>query len=301
MDANDEGPGELDGVPLRHGFRPGRGVRLHTVEAGPEGGPPVLLLHGFPDLWWGWRHQVAPLARAGFRVVAPDLRGYGTSDRPRGAAAYDLDLLADDVVALADSLGADRVSLVGHDWGGIVAWWVAAREPGRVARLAVLNAPHPSAFGPYVRRHPAQALRSWYAGFFQVPRLPEALLSARGFAALGAAMTRSAMPGTFGPRDLAIYRRAWARPGAVGAMLDWYRALARRNPAAGREARIAAPTLLAWGVRDVALQRGLAGASLALCDAPAAPPLWLPHATHWAHMERPEAVNAALVAHLRPG
>ncbi|MFL4972307.1 MAG: alpha/beta fold hydrolase [Microvirga sp.] len=133
---------------------------LHVVEAGPPEGRPAILLHGFPEFWYGWRHQLGALAAAGLRVVAPDQRGYNLSDKPKGLESYTLDCLAGDVVALADALGCDRVSLVGHDWGGLVAWWTAARHGERVERLAILNAPHPQAFGPYLRRHPTQLLRS---------------------------------------------------------------------------------------------------------------------------------------------
>jgi pimeloyl-ACP methyl ester carboxylesterase len=127
------------------------GVTLHAVHSGPEGGPLAILLHGFPEFWYGWRHQIGPLAGAGHRVLAPDQRGYNTSDKPVRVADYALDLLAADVIGLIDAAGAGRAraALIGHDWGGIVAWWAALRYPERIERLAVLNAPHPVAFRRY--------------------------------------------------------------------------------------------------------------------------------------------------------
>lgn len=217
---------------------PVRGLTLSVAEAGPEDGPLTVLLHGFPETWWGWRHQIGPLAAAGLRVVAPDQRGYGLSSRPEGIAAYHLDRLADDVTGLADALGHDRFRLVGHDWGGLVAWWVAARHPDRLERLAILNAPHPDVFGAYARRHPTQALRSVYVGLFQLPGLPEALLRVGDCAALRRALTNSSRPGAFSPHDLDLYAAAWRRPGAITAMLNWYRALrlrrGRRRDRSGR-------------------------------------------------------------------
>src|SRR3954451_6901597 len=137
---------------LQQAITPTNGVRLHLVEAGPEAGPPVILLHGFPEFWYGWRHQIGPLADAGFRVIVPDQRGYATSEKPRQVSAYALDTLAHDVLGLIESTGRPRAAVVGHDWGAIVAWWVAVRHPERVERLAVINGPHPIAFRGYLRR-----------------------------------------------------------------------------------------------------------------------------------------------------
>lgn len=283
-----------DGTPLSSRRVALDGITLHVVEAGPQHGPLLILLHGFPEFWWGWRHQIGPLAAAGFRVVVPDQRGYNLSDKPEGIGAYTLLRLGSDVLALADAYGRTRFRLAGHDWGGIVAFWVAARHPDRVERLAVLNAPHPDAIGPYLRRHPGQVLRSLYAAFFQLPGLPERLLAARDYAALARALAGSARPGAFTEVDLVRYREAWSNPGALAAMLNWYRALARTHcPPAGR---VSVPTRVVWGMRDAALSQGFARASLSLCDH--AEILWRPEATHWVQHEDVAETNAALIAHL---
>jgi pimeloyl-ACP methyl ester carboxylesterase len=270
-------------------------VSLHVVEAGPPDGPLAILLHGFPEFWYGWRRQIGPLAAAGLKVVAPDQRGYNLSDKPQGVESYAVDRLAADVIGLAGALGRERFRLVGHDWGGVVAWRVAALPPERVERLAILNAPHPQAFGPYARAHLSQALRSAYIGFFQLPVVPEAALRAGGFALMRQALLRSSRPGAFTDEDLARYEAAWREPGALTATLNWYRAV-RLKPERSGDGRIRCPTLVIWGRRDSALEPGLAEASAALCDD--ARVVWHDRATHWVQHEEPEAVNAALAEFL---
>jgi pimeloyl-ACP methyl ester carboxylesterase len=270
---------------------PVNGIELQIIEAGPPSGPLVLLLHGFPDFWWGWRYQIEPLAEQGFHVVVPDQRGYNLSSKPSGVASYDLDVLAADVIGLADALGASKVHLVGHDWGGLVAWWAAAHYPQRVERLAILNAPHPDVFPRYLRRHPKQMLKSSYVAFFQLPVLPEALMKARRFAFLRDALTGSSHPGTFTDEDLERYTDAWAQPGALTAMVNYYRALARRPW--GRFSRVQSPTLLIWGTQDQFLETGVGRASLKLCDEGQS--LFIESAGHWVQLEEAERVNAALL------
>jgi len=273
---------------------PANGIALHVVEAGPVDGPLALLLHGFPEFWWGWRRQIPALAQAGFRVDAVDQRGYDASDKPAGVQAYNLDALAADVVGLVRALGRERAHLVGHDWGGLVAWWAASRHPEAVDRLAILNAPHPAVVGDYMRRHPSQMLKSHYVALFQIPWLPEAMLSRDGFAALRRALVASSRPGTFSPADLARYETAWRQPGALTAMVNWYRALKVRPPLANP--RITAPTLVIWGEQDRFLEVGLAERSLALCDAGRL--VTIPDATHWVHLEEAERVNRELAEFL---
>jgi pimeloyl-ACP methyl ester carboxylesterase len=283
---------------LRHADVVVNGFRLHVAEAGPADGPLVVLLHGFPETWAGWRAQIGPLAEAGFRVVAPDQRGYGESDKPKGVAAYGADRLAADVAALIAAAGAERASVVGHDWGGIVAFWVALRHPERVDRLAILNAPHPAVFWPYLRRHPRQWLRSAYVALFQLPGLPEWLLGRDGARPLADALRRNSRPGAFPDALLDEYRRAWSAPGALTAMLNWYRAVFRYPSPAPPSPRIGVPTLILWGARDAALGAGIADANLALCDDGRLD--LFPDATHWIAHEEPDAVNRRLIAFLDP-
>lgn len=281
------------GVPLRSRSVDGAGVRLHVVEAGPADGPLVVLLHGFPEFWYGWRRQIAPLARAGWRVWAPDQRGYNLSAAPPDVAAYDVDRLTDDVLALLDAAGAERARVVGHDWGAIVGWWLAMRDAGRVERLAVLNVPHPLAYRELVLRSPSQAARSWYVAFFQLPGLPERALRRFGARSLVA----SSAPGTFTPADLDRYRAAWARPGAARGMISWYRAAARR---AGRlhpgAPDVRPPALVVWGEDDLALDARLTERSLAYCRDGRL--VRLPGVSHWVQHEAADRVNRELLAFL---
>lgn len=274
------------------------GATLEVAVAGPREGPLVILLHGFPDLWQGWQLQIRPLVESGYRVLLPNQRGYGESDKPAGIDAYDLDILAEDIALLADSEGRQTFSVVGHDWGGIVAWWVAARFPERVERLVVLNAPHPGAFSQYVRRHPTQLLRSWYVGFFQVPRLPEILLSAQDYALLFRAVKATSRPGTFDAQDRRRLVRGWSSPGSLTAMLHYYRALMRRKQQS-LQRQVVVPTLILQGVNDPAEEPGLAEASQTFCENSRR--IELPEAYHWIQREEPQRVSAELLNFLPAG
>jgi pimeloyl-ACP methyl ester carboxylesterase len=275
------------------------GVGLHYVEAGA--GPLVLLLHGFPDFWYTWRRQIPVLAEAGFRVVAPDLRGYNESDKPPGVASYRLKLLSADVAALIRHLGCARAFVVGHDWGGAVAWHTALTHSDVVERLVVLNAPHPAAFFRELRT-PRQLLKSWYMFFFQLPALPEALCRRNNFAWLERALRRDPVrPGAFSDDDLCRYKLALSRPGALTAAINYYRALFRYTPRRllGRMPPITVPTLLIWGEQDrylgLALTEGL--------------DRWVPglrveriaDASHWVQADAPERVNQLLLDFLPNG
>jgi pimeloyl-ACP methyl ester carboxylesterase len=285
-------------IGLRHRFVDANGVRFHIVEAGFEtdSRPLVLLLHGFPEFWYGWRAQIPALA-AHFRVVAPDLRGYNLTAKP--ADGYDYATLASDVPALIRALGAERAHVVGHDWGGMVAWTAATLHPERVDRLVILNAPHPAAYLRVLEEHPTQWLRSWYIGLFQARGLAEWLL-ARDYARGVADMLRrsSLRAATFSTADLAAYRRAILRPGALSAALAYYRALPTTSPEEIRTrfGTVAAPTLLIWGMQDAALSSTLTEG----LDA------WVPNlrveriaeASHWVQHEQAATVNRLLLAHL---
>jgi epoxide hydrolase 4 len=277
---------------------PGRGVTLHLARAGPEDGPLVVLLHGFPEFWYGWRKQIGPLAEAGFRVLAPDQRGYNLSEKPRGLRHYTLDALADDVVALIDASGRTKAAVVGHDWGGIVAWWTALKHPGRVDRVAVLNAPHPEFILRGLRKRPTQLLRSWYVFAFQPPWLAEIGLGSFHGKGLADTLKRTSRPGTFSEADLAHYRRAWEEPGALTAMINWYRAAVRAKSPEPVSPRVRVPALIVWGTEDAFLLRKLAHDALARCDQGRLE--FVEGATHWVQHEEPEQVNRLLAEFLHP-
>jgi epoxide hydrolase 4 len=276
-------------------FQNGR-VTLHAIVSGPKDSPVVLLLHGFPEFWYGWRRQIEPLAAAGFRVIVPDQRGYNLSSKPRCVAAYALKELVSDVIAIADQLGHQKIFLAGHDWGAAVAWSAALLHPGRIAKLAVLNVPHPSVMRRYVYTQPTQMLRSWYILFFQIPWLPETLLSAFHFRAAARAVQESSRPGTFSAEDLAEYRAAWSQPGALTAMINWYRAALRYGiPFPDRTVRV--PTRILWGERDRFLIAEMARESLRYC---AEGELFtFADASHWIQHEQPAKVSQLLVEFFR--
>lgn len=267
------------------------GITLHEVQSGPEQAPLVILLHGFGDFWWGWRRQINPLTAAGFRVVAPDQRGYNLSEKPIGRKAYDLDTLAADIIGLADAYGREKFILIGHDFGGLVGWWITSRHPERVERFVAINSFHPQILVPYWLKNPTQLLRSSYMGLFQVPWLPEALFRVKDFAVMRQLFIRSCRPGTLTDADFDRYRTTWSRPGALGGMINWYRAL--RNKPEIKDLRVRVPTLIIWGRKDVYLEQGLAEASLALCDDGRI--LWIENGTHFVHLDDPEIVNKAML------
>ncbi len=275
-------------------FRNGDGT-LHAVCVGPEDGPLVILLHGFPEFWVGWQKQIAPLAEAGFRVIVPDQRGYNQSSKPAGVAQYGIAHLVSDVIAIADQTGSPTFFLAGHDWGAAVAWSVAIQHPDRISALAILNVPHPAVMQSFLKGNPGQMLRSWYIGFFQLPWLPEALISAFGFAAGKRALTGSSLPGTFSPEDLSQYVEAWSQPGALTAMINWYRAALTtlRKPAVFRRPRLTLPVLILWGEKDKFLRVEMAHASLGYCEH--AKLRTFPQNTHWLQHERPEEVSQLLI------
>ena len=202
--------------------------------------------------------------------------------------------MAEDIIALADSYGAGTFDVVGHDWGGFIRWWLAARSPERIRRLAILNAPHPDVLASYARRHPTQALRVFYFGAFQVRWLPEAGLRAANYLALRQALRLTSRSGTFSQVELELYQEAWAQPGALTGMLNWYHALRLKRRSELKLIR--SPTVNVWGKKDPALSPHPASESLALCAQGRIE--WLPGATHWLHHEEPERVNNALVTFL---
>jgi len=280
------------------------GLDFFALADGPAGGPLVLLLHGFPELSRSWRHQIPALAGAGYRAVAPDLRGYGRTGKD---GPFDLGTLARDVQDLVRGLGRDRAVVVGHDWGGAVAWATAVLEPRVVERLVVLNCPHPGVMADELRRNVRQMVRSWYMLLFQLPWLPEWILTRDGGAAVARALrggshVRDAWP----PEETAHYRRAMLEPGAARGALGYYRAIFRSPLTLRREGRahpVAAPTLIVWGARDRFLGlETVAPEKMAPYLAPGnrAEVVLVEEAGHFVQSEAPDRVNGALLSWLGP-
>jgi pimeloyl-ACP methyl ester carboxylesterase len=251
---------------IRFAMHSTNGITLHAAEAGPKDGRLVVLLHGFPEFWYGWRHQIAPLAAAGYRVIAPDQRGYNLSSRPAGRANYDLDVLADDVLGLVQGLGYRSFFVVGHDWGATVGWWIASHRPGLLDRFAALAAPHPAVWLQTIHDNPEQRKKSWYVKAFRIPWLPEFSMRQRNFKALADALTEPGMPASATDSDLASYREAWSRPGTLTGMVNWYRALLTKQISLDSVPRIDVPTLVIWGRADKFGVAELAERSRALCS-----------------------------------
>ncbi len=272
-------------------------IKLHVVQAGPETGELVILLHGFPEFWYGWRRQIPFLAKAGYRVWVPDQRGYNESDKPQGIAAYALDQLAGDVIGLIDAAGQEKAILIGHDWGAAVCWWTAARYPKRISRMIVMNVPHGMVMRKHLLSNFSQMLKSWYIFFFQLPWLPETLARANNWQAAFQAFLRSSRPGTFSTEDLEKYRQAWSQPGAYTSMVNWYRALVQKIPELPADLRIHVPTLLIWGAHDKFLSREMAQPSIDYCDDGQL--VFIEEATHWVQHEEAERVNALIGNFLR--
>ena len=282
----------------QHCFVETNRIQLHCVTQGS--GELVVLLHGFPEFWYSWRRQIPALARH-FKVVVPDLRGYNDSDKP--LTGYDLDTLVNDIQGLIKSLGYDRAHIVGHDWGGVIAWHFAQKLPQYLDRLAILNAPHPQQFGKELISNLDQLLRSWYVLAFQIPELPEWLIrqNLRSFVNRlfhDLAIRKSA----FSRDDTEIYCAALEKPQALSAALNYYRNLLRpqqwlrlweRSPLP-----IQIPTLVLWGEDDQFLSKRLTQGLENLVEAPLRLKL-IPHCGHWTQQEAPDTVNRELLKFLR--
>ncbi len=267
------------------------GIRLHAMTEG-ERGPLVVLLHGFPECWYSWRAYLRPLAQAGFRAVAPDMRGYNLSDKPDGVLNYQLPILTSDVMGLIRSLGEQKAVIVGHDWGGIVAWRFAMDYPEATEKLIVCNAPHPARMREALGA-PSQLRKSWYMFFFQLPWLPEAMVQRNPDLFLervmrGAAVSQEAISDA----DLRVYAQALRQPGALTAAINYYRAVLRwgwRLP----NLPITAPTLLIWGENDPVL-----GEELVYGTGRFVPNLrvhFIPRCGHWVQQEASEEVQPIML------
>ena len=269
------------------------GLSFMVDEAG-EGDDVALLLHGFPESRFSWRHQIPLLADLGWHVIAPDLRGYGESSRPSGVENYKLDRLVGDVAALFDAVGARRRLLVGHDWGAIIAWCFAIDRRLPLEGLVIMNVPHPTVFARVLRTSWRQRRRSWYVAFFQIPGLPEAMMKARDGRAVAKAFVGMAVDkARFPPEVTDVYRRNALVPGAMTAMINYYRANTGLLARFGRGAPVIdIPTLMVWGEDDKALDIACVDGYEALVRDFTLERL--PHVSHWVQQEAPEKVNAIL-------
>ncbi len=284
-----------DGVDIRHEFVPANGIRFHVAACG-EGERLALCLHGFPECWYSWRYQLPLLAQLGYRAWAPDLRGYGETDRPQRVADYAIETLLEDVAQLIDAARPRSTLLVAHDWGAIIAWYFAMRRVRPLERLVIMNVPHPGVMDRALRSW-RQLARSWYVFLFQIPRLPEAALRARNYRAIGDAFRNMAIDKSRFPDEvLQVYRENAARPGALTAMLNYYRALARGGGGL-RQRRlgypmIETPTLMVWGEQDSALGKETTyGTERFVRELTIR---YLPQVSHWLQQEAPETVNGIL-------
>ncbi|TDA30709.1 MAG: alpha/beta hydrolase [Hadesarchaea archaeon] len=276
---------------VEHFFVETNGVRLHCVGEGR--GKLVLLLHGFPEFWYSWRHQLPVLGKY-FRAVAPDLRGYNESDRPEGEENYRLEILVEDVVGLVEKLGDGRGMVVGHDWGGVIAWAFASLHPDLTEKLVIMNAPHPSVMAERISS-PEQSRRSWYISFFRKEREPEKFLEAENYAVLKEVLRSTAIKPAFKEEDLEKFVEAWSKPGALRAGINYYRAngpegQARKLP------KVKVPTLVIWGKEDAFLSLEVSRAD-EYVEAPYEV-VYLENCGHWVQNEEPELVNRLLLEFL---
>jgi pimeloyl-ACP methyl ester carboxylesterase len=287
---------------VRHRFADVNGIRLHYVEADPPQGTAkrglCLALHGFPEFWYSWRHQLPALANAGFHVLAPDLRGYNLSDKPQSVSAYCIKALLGDVLGLINHAGAERATIIGHDWGGFITWHLAMRHPQVVEKLIVLNAPHPAAFRRELHSW-RQLLKSWYMLFFQAPGLAEWVLGAGDFEWIARVFRQQPVNGgAFSPEDVRRYQKALAKPGALTAGLNYYRALRYPSHRAARmDTPIRVPVLLLWGERDAyATPRLTEGLDAWVADLSVVRFL---DVSHWIQNDAPERVNRLIIEFLQ--
>lgn len=284
-------------IPIGYQTIRANGIDFNVATAG-SGERLALCLHGFPESSYSWRHQMPLLAQLGYRVWAPDLRGYGASSRPKGVQAYALEHLEEDVAALIEASGAKQVVLVGHDWGALIGWHYAMFGRLPISRLIIMNVPHPALARKGLRTF-RQLAKSWYIFFFQLPLIPEWGLARNGHEAIGRAFRDMAVDKSRFPEEvLRVYRDAAARPGALTAMLNYYRALMRglRRTSRRGTLRIDTPTLMIWGEVDAALGKELSyGTEEYVSNLTLR---YLPNVSHWVQQEAPETVNAMIEAWL---
>lgn len=278
------------------------GLRFHYVAAGERGKPLMLFLHGFPEFWFSWRYQLREF-KSEFRVVAIDMRGYGESDLPLSTESYRFEHLVTDVKDIVEYLGYNRCCLVGHDWGGTVAWLFAIYYPEMVTKLIVLNCPHPSVLADYAVRHPSQLLKCSQFFFFQLPRFPELMLSINDFKAVKALFTsRSTGIGRKGRwltvEEMEAFLYALSQPGALTGALNYYRNVFSSLPLSYNHVR--SPVLLLWGERDAFLEQDMAEACRVYIRNHFRLNI-ISGASHWLQQDQPDIVNTLIWTFLKEG
>lgn len=280
----------------KHDFIQVNRMGIHYVTAGK--GPLLLLLHGFPESWYTWRHQIPFLAQH-FQVVAPDLRGYGESDRPKKVADYQPSEIVSDIVGLIKGLGHEKARIVGHDWGGAIAWRMGIEHPEMVEQLAILNCPHPYLFFKALKSNFTQLKKSWYLFAFQLPYLPEMLFRTNPEKVLKGILRGSTKkPEIFKDEDIQYYLKSLKKPGAIEAAINYYRATFRAKKDPIIKDKIKVPTLLIWGDGDAALGKELTIGTEELVEGPFKIE-FLSGCSHWVNEEEPERVNQMLLDFLK--
>ena len=272
---------------IKHDYLVSNSIRLHYVTQGE--GALMLMLHGFPEFWYSWRYQISEFAQD-YKVVAIDLRGYNKSEKPQERTAYAISELVKDVAGVITGLGYDRCILVGHDWGGAIAWSFAYAYPEMLEKLIVMNLPHPAKFAVALRSNRRQLLRSWYILFFQLPWLPELTLQFNDYQAIASAFIDSAIDKTvFTDQDLGAYKKAAAKPGALTAMLNYYRNIFPEFLLPRSWGLLQVPTLMIWGENDKFLGKELTyDTQVYVKDFQLK---YIPNCSHWVQQEKPDLVN----------
>jgi len=272
--------------PWQHQYITSNGIQLHYVTQGD--GPLMLMLHGFPEFWYSWRHQIREFAKD-YKVVALDLRGYNDSDKPSALSAYRMSELMLDVAGVIKGLGYESCTLVGHDWGGAIAWSFAYNYPELLERLIVLNIPHPAKFAEGLKT-PQQLLKSWYIFFFQIPWLPELLIQSGDYQLISDAFTKMAVnPSVFTPKDLEAYKDAAAKRGALTGMLNYYRNIFQSLGQGQSWEILKIRTLMIWGEQDTALGKELTYSTQEYVQDLTI--RYISDSSHWVQQEQPDLVN----------
>lgn len=277
---------------LEHQYISVNNITLHTILAGPNKGEPIMLLHGFPDAWFGWSNQIDELVASGFRVIVPDQRGYNLSSKPIGIGSYVIDNLIKDILELMTKLGYNAVNLAGHDWGAMIAWNIALHYPERVRKLIIMNVPHPKVMGKFLKSYAPQRRKSWYIFFFQIPLFPELFVKLFNWRFLASQMSKN-----ISINMIQQYKKAWSQKKAISSMINWYRAGRKRSNLRWTTPRVNIPTLLIWGENDKFLDVKMAKSSIDFCDNGKLE--IIENSSHWVHQDQPERVNSLILTFLR--